>query len=205
MDTIFMNSTNSRTSESNKLTLKLQSEMDLSVRKKSVALANLSIYYSWKNVSPELKNNKLIIGYDKSTQEWEVPIISWSYSAKTISDFIAETIKENKDKEKDSFWKKIKERGDDPMEVFKLYHDRVRNRTAYVIKPDYYIKLPNKEIRDMLGISAEKIEGSNYGNLVPQIEPVMAVLVHCNMWIMIIREILNYCTLLFQISLLAIY
>ena len=103
-----------------------------------------------------------------------------SYSAKTISDFIAETIKENKDKEKDSFWKKIKERGDDPMEVFKLYHDRVRNRTAYVIKPDYYIKLPTKEIRDMLGISAEKIEGSNYGDLVPQIEPVTAVLVHCN-------------------------
>ena len=43
MDTIFMNPTNSRTLESNKLTLKLQSKMDLSVRNISVALANLSI------------------------------------------------------------------------------------------------------------------------------------------------------------------
>ena len=33
----------------------------------------------------------------------------------------------------------------------------------------------------MLGISAEKIGGSNYGDLVPKIEPVTAVLVHCNL------------------------
>ena len=33
MDTIFMNSTNSKTPKPNRLTLKLQSKMDLSVRK----------------------------------------------------------------------------------------------------------------------------------------------------------------------------
>ena len=180
MDTIFMNSTNSKTPKANRLTLRLQSKMDLSVRKKSVALANLSIYYSWKNISPELKNDKLIIGNEKATQEWTVPIISGSYSAKTLSDYIIGAIKENKDKEKDSFWNKTKARGDNPEEVFKLYHDRVRNRTAYIIEEGYYIKLPTKEIRDMLGISKRKIGGSNYGDLVPQIEPVTAVLVHCN-------------------------
>ena len=90
MDTIFMNSSNSKTPKANRLTLKLQSKMDLSVRKKSVALANLSIYYSWKNISPELKNDKLIIGNEKATQEWTVPIISRSYSAKTLSEYINE-------------------------------------------------------------------------------------------------------------------
>ena len=44
MDTIFMNSSNSKTPKANRLTLKLQSKMDLSVRKQSVTLANLSIY-----------------------------------------------------------------------------------------------------------------------------------------------------------------
>ena len=33
----------------------------------------------------------------------------------------------------------------------------------------------------MLGISKEKIGGSDYGDLVPKIEPVTAVLVHCNL------------------------
>lgn len=75
----------------------------------------------------------------------------------------------------------MKERGDDPMQVFKLHHDRVRNKTAYVIKPDYYIKLITKEIRKMLGIFTEKIGRSNYGDLVPRIEPVTAVLVDCNL------------------------
>ena len=97
--------------------------MDLSVRKKSVALANLLIYYSWKNIFPALKNNKLIIGYKDSDQEWEVPIIRGSYSAKSLSDYITGSIKENKGKDKNSFWNKTKERGNDSTEVFKLYHD----------------------------------------------------------------------------------
>ena len=180
MDTIFMNSANSKTPKPNRLILRLQNKMDLSLRKKSVALANLSIYYSWKNISSELKNNKLIIGYDDSDQEWTVPIVDGSYSAKTISDYIFGSIEENRDRDKDSFWNNAKKRGDEPSEIFKLYHDKIRNRTAYVIKNKYYIKLPTKEIRHLLGISKEKIEGSDYGDLVPQIEPVTAVLVNCN-------------------------
>ena len=133
-----------------------------------------------KHIS-RIKNDKLIIGNEKATQEWTVAIISRSYSAKTLSEYIKETIKENKDKEKDYFWDKTKARGDNPEEVFKLYHDRVRNRTAYIIHEGYYIKLPTKEIREMLGISKEKIVGSEYGDLVPKIDPVTAVLVHCNL------------------------
>ena len=50
MDTIFMNSENSRTSEYHVLMLKLTDKLDLSREQKSVALSNLSIYYTWKNV-----------------------------------------------------------------------------------------------------------------------------------------------------------
>ena len=48
MDTIFMNSENSKTSEHNVLVLKLTDELDLRRYKKTVALSNLSIYYTWK-------------------------------------------------------------------------------------------------------------------------------------------------------------
>ena len=50
MDTIFMDSENSRTSEYHVLVLKLTDKLDLRRGQKTVALSNLSIYYTWKNV-----------------------------------------------------------------------------------------------------------------------------------------------------------
>ena len=50
MDTIFMNSENSRTSEYHVSVLKLTDKLDLRRGKKSIALSNLSIYYTWKNI-----------------------------------------------------------------------------------------------------------------------------------------------------------
>lgn len=99
MDTLFINSEKARTPKKNRLTLKLQNKMDLSVRKKSKALANLSIYFSWKNISSALKNNELIVGYEESVDKRTVPIIAGSYSAKSISDYIIGAMKENKDKD----------------------------------------------------------------------------------------------------------
>ena len=50
MDTIFMNSENSRTSEYHVLVLKLTDKLDLRKVQKTVALSNLSIYDTWKNI-----------------------------------------------------------------------------------------------------------------------------------------------------------
>ena len=50
MDTIFVNSENGKTSENNVLVLKLTDKVDLRRGQKTVALSNLSIYYTWKNV-----------------------------------------------------------------------------------------------------------------------------------------------------------
>ena len=44
-----MNSENSKTSEAHILILKLSDKLDLRKGAKSVALSNLSIYYTWKN------------------------------------------------------------------------------------------------------------------------------------------------------------
>ena len=48
MDTIFMNSENSKTPEPHSLILKLINKLDLRMDKKIIALSNLSIYYTWK-------------------------------------------------------------------------------------------------------------------------------------------------------------
>ena len=48
MDTIFMNSGNSKTSEPHVLILKLTDKLNLRIGKKSIALSNLSIYYHGK-------------------------------------------------------------------------------------------------------------------------------------------------------------
>ena len=56
-DTIFMNSENSKTSEYQVLVLKLTDKLDLRRGQKTVALSNLSIYYTWKNVKSSYNNN----------------------------------------------------------------------------------------------------------------------------------------------------
>ena len=50
MDTIFMNSEKSKTSESHILILKPIDKLDLRKGEKIITLSNLSIYYTWKNI-----------------------------------------------------------------------------------------------------------------------------------------------------------
>ena len=61
MDTIFMNSENSKTPKPYVLVLKLTNKLDLRIGKKIIALSNLSIYYTWKNIKSSYNNNKLKI------------------------------------------------------------------------------------------------------------------------------------------------
>ena len=56
-----MNSENSKTSESHRFRLDLTGKLDLKDPKKNMALENLSIYYTWKNIKSEYNNNKFKI------------------------------------------------------------------------------------------------------------------------------------------------
>ena len=50
MNTIFMNSKKSKTSDPRRLLLNLTDKIDLRREDKYIALLNLSIYYTWKNI-----------------------------------------------------------------------------------------------------------------------------------------------------------
>ena len=61
MDTIFMNSENSKTSKPHVLVLNLTDKIDLRRGKKSIAFSNLTIYYTWKNIKSSYSNSKFKI------------------------------------------------------------------------------------------------------------------------------------------------
>ena len=58
METIFMNTGNSGTSEPHRFKSDFTDKLNLKNPNKNMALANLSIYYTWKNIKSEYNNNK---------------------------------------------------------------------------------------------------------------------------------------------------
>ena len=61
MDTIFMNSEIIKTSDPHRRLLDLSNKINLKSKDKYVALSNLSIYYTWKNIKKSYKNNNFKI------------------------------------------------------------------------------------------------------------------------------------------------
>ena len=76
-----MNSKNSKTSEPHRFRLDLTDKLDLKDPKKNMALANLSIYYTWKNIKSEYNNNKFKIS--AQTYYFESNRIILNLSSKT--------------------------------------------------------------------------------------------------------------------------
>ena len=75
-----MNSENSRTAKPHILILKLTHKSDLRIGKKVIALSNLSIYYTWKNIKSSYNNNKFKISASTRNDGFELPDGSYSIS-----------------------------------------------------------------------------------------------------------------------------
>ena len=73
MDTIFMNSENSKTTDTHRLLLKLTDKINLKRTDIYVTLSNLSIYNTWKNIKKSYKNNKFKISAPTCNEEFELP------------------------------------------------------------------------------------------------------------------------------------
>ena len=73
METIFVKTENSKTNEPHhKFILNLLQRLNLR-SDKYVALQNLSIYYTWKNIRKQYKNNTLTIIAPTWNHEFELP------------------------------------------------------------------------------------------------------------------------------------
>ena len=69
---MFMNSANSETSKLHVLILKLTNTLDLRIGEKIIALSNLSIYYTWKNIKSSY-NDKFKISAPTWNDKFELP------------------------------------------------------------------------------------------------------------------------------------
>ena len=68
-----MKSENSKTSKQNILILKLTNKIDLRIGEKAIALSNLSIYYTWKNIKSSYNNKKFKISTPTWNDKFELP------------------------------------------------------------------------------------------------------------------------------------
>ena len=85
METIFMNSENNKTSKLHVLILKATTKLDLRIGEKVIALSNLSIYYTWKNIKSSYNNSTLKISTPTWNDKFELP--DGSYSISDIQDY----------------------------------------------------------------------------------------------------------------------
>ena len=79
MNTIFMNSKNSKTSDLYRLLLNRTDKIVLKRKDKYIALSNFSIYYTWKNIKKSYKKNRLVISAPTWNEEFELTDGSFLY------------------------------------------------------------------------------------------------------------------------------
>ena len=80
-----MNSDNSKMSKPNLLTLKLTNKLGLRLGEKVIALSNLSIYYTWRNIKSSYNNKKCKKSVPTWSDKFELP--DGSYSISDIQDY----------------------------------------------------------------------------------------------------------------------
>ena len=151
-----MNPENSRTSEYHVLVLKLSDKLDLRRGQKSVALSNLRIYQTWKNIKSSYINNKFKIFAPTSSDEFELP--DGSYAMSDIQDHF------------DYIFKKHNKNVDNPS--IRIYVNKTENRITFKIKNGYYLELLTLETMKLLGSTKSKITKDKNGENVPHLEIV---------------------------------
>ena len=161
METFFMNSKNSKTSEPNRFKYNLIDKLGFKNPNKNMALANLSIYYTWKNVKSLYNNNKFKISAPTWNETIDLP--DGLYNISEIQDYIEyitkkhETIGENA--------------------PILIYANTINNRIVFKIKSGY----KSKETMKLLESTKDTIDADKNSENVPKLENVEVVLVHCNL------------------------
>ena len=182
MDTIFMNSENSKTLEYHVLVLKLTDKLDLRRGQKTVALSNLSIYYTWKNIKISYNNNRFKTSALTWNEGFELP--GGSYATSDIQDYFEYILKEHS------------ENVDNPP--IRIYVNKIENIIKFKIKSGYYLELLTLETMKLLGSAESKVTKDKNGENVPYLEVVELYWFIAILLIMIISKIREYCILLYQ-------
>ena len=93
METIFLSTENSKIIEPHRFRLTLAEKLSLKDFNKNIALTNLSIHYTWKNIKSVYNNNKFKIFAPTWNDEFDLP--DGSYSIAGIQDYFEFIIKKH--------------------------------------------------------------------------------------------------------------
>ena len=89
--TIFMNTENSKTNEPHRFRLSLADKLNLKNLNKNMALPNLSIHYTWKNIKSACNNSKFKVSAPPWINEFDLP--DGSYCIADIQNYFEFIIK----------------------------------------------------------------------------------------------------------------
>ena len=165
METFYMNTKNSKNSEPYRFKYDLIDKLNLRNPNKNMALANLSIYYTWKNVKSIYKNNKFKISAPTWNEMFDLP--DGSYNIPEIQDYFEYIIKKHET---------IGENA-----PILIYANNITNRIVFKIKTGYKLELLSKETMKLLGSTKDTTDADKNSENVPRLENVEVVLVHCNL------------------------
>ena len=164
METFFMNTKNSKTSEPHKFRYNLIDKLDLKNPNKNMAFANLSILF-WKNVKSIYNNYKFKISAPTWNETFDLP--DGSYNISEIQDYIEYIIKKHVTIGKNA--------------PILIYTNKISNRIVFKIKTGRKLELLSKGTMKLLGSTKDTIDADKNGENVPRLENVEVVLVHCNL------------------------
>ena len=133
-----MNTANSNTKHSNKFVYNFTDKLNLKSPNKNIALANLSIYYTWKNVKSDYNNNKFKISAPTWNDTFDMP--DGSYSIAALQNCFEYIIKKHET-------------------IAIIYVNEINNRIVFKIKSGYKLELLSKETIRLLGSSTDTIDG----------------------------------------------
>ena len=160
-----MNNENSKTSEPQRFELDLTDKLNLTDPKKNMASANLSIYYSRKNIKSEYNNNKFKISAPTWNDTFDLP--DGSYPIADIQDYFEFSIKKHEALTENS-----------PIQI---YVNKVKNRIIFKITTGYKLELLTSETMKLLGSTKKDVDKDKNGENVPKLESAEVVLVRCNL------------------------
>ena len=165
METFFMNTKNSKTNEPHKFKYDLIDKLGLKIPNKNMALANLSVYYTWKNVKSIYKNNKFKISVPTWSQKFHLP--DGSYNIPAIQDYFEYVLKKH-------------ETITNTAPIL-IYANKINNRIVLKIKTGYKLELLSKETMKLLGSTKDTIDSDKDSENVRRLQNVEVILVHCNL------------------------
>ena len=132
---------------------------------KNIALANLSIYYTWKNIKSEYNNKKFKISAPTWDDTFDLP--EGSYFIDDIQDYFEFIMKKH-----ETLTEHL------PVEI---YPNKIKSRIVFKIKAGCKLELLTPKTMKLLGSTKKDVDADKNGENVPKLESVKVVLVHCNL------------------------